>query len=146
MEISFLFEEFDVGEITGFELGDIIIEKGDFQVSSTDRNPNQSMMLFITIPVLMDSVRKMIEDKQQETEIEGVDSSYVLKVKRKRNAYYISDDKHLIGGIEQRELLNGVYIAAERVWNQYGRYIQSDSVREDFRDALERYRSVDKGI
>lgn len=102
MEISFLFEEFDVGEITGFELGDIIIEKGDFQVSSTDRN----------------------------------------KVKRKRNAYYISDDKHLIGGIEQRELLNGVYIAAERVWNQYGKYIKSDSVREDFRDAFERYRDA----
>lgn len=98
------------------------------------------MMLFITIPVLMDSVRKMIEDKQQETEIAGVDSSYVLKVKRKRNTYYISDDKHLIWGIEQRELLNAVYIAVERVWNQYGRYIQSDSVREDFRDALERYR------
>ena len=140
MEIQFLFEDLDVDEVSGFEMGDIVIEKGDFQVSSTNRSPNQSMMLFITVPQWLKAMQKMIESKKQEIQVDGVDSSYILNVRRKKRTYTICDDKYLIEGIEQGELLDSLYMAAERVWIQYGKYIQSDSVRCDFEHALENYR------
>lgn len=142
MEVIFQFDAVNINEVSGFELGDIIIKKGALQCTSLNRRPNQSMMLFITIPNLLKQIKKMIEGEKKEIIIVGVDSSYLLKITKKKNLYIISDDNCMIKSIEEKELLNSVYKAANNIWNKYGEYIISDSVRYDFRDALEYYKEL----
>lgn len=139
MNVKFLFDDIDMDEVSGFELGDIIITREGLQCTSLNRTPNQSMMLFITIPNLLKQIRKMVENRQKETVIMGVDSSYSLKIKKEKGKYVISDDKCFISGIEQKELLDAVYLEAKNIWDKYSEYIISDSVRNDFSDALEYY-------
>lgn len=128
MDIRFLFDD-NMDEISGFELGNIIISQGDLQCTSLNRKPDQSMMLFITIPHLLKQIRKMIENKEKQVIIEGVDSLYWIKIKKEKNLFIISDDKCLIKEIEQRDLLNAMYMEAKEIWNKYGQYIISDAVR-----------------
>lgn len=139
MNVKFLFDDIDMDEVSGFELGDIIITREGLQCTSLNRTPNQSMMLFITIPNLLKQIRKMVENRQKETVIMGVDSSYSLKIKKEKGSYVISDDKCFISGIEQKELLDAVYLETKNIWDKYSEYIISDSVRNDFNDALEYY-------
>ena len=141
MKVIFQFDD-DMDEVSGFELGDIIITKGDLQCTSLKRKPNQSMMLFITIHALLNQIKKMIESRKNEIVIEGVDSSYLLKITKTKNLYTVSDDKCMMKGIEQTELLNSVYQAAKTIWNKYGESIISDSVRYDFCNALKSFKEL----
>ncbi len=142
MNVVFQFDDNDMDEVSGFELGDIIIIKGDLQCTSLNREPNQSMMLFITIPNLLNQINKMIKNRKREILVVGVDSSYILKITSKKNHYIISDDKCMIKGIEQKELLESVYQAAKCIWDKYGKHIISGSVRYDFCNALKCYKEL----
>ncbi len=142
MNVVFQFDDNDMDEVSGFELGDIIIIKGDLQCTSLNREPNQSMMLFITISNLLNQINKMIKNRKREILVVGVDSSYILKITSKKNHYIISDDKCMIKGIEQKELLESVYQAAKCIWDKYGKHIISDSVRYDFCNALKCYKEL----
>lgn len=142
MNVIFQFDETDMDEVSGFELGDIIIVKGSLQCTSLNRKPNQSMMLFITIPNLLNQIRKMIKSRKREIFVVGVDSSYTLKITNKNNNYFINDDKCIIKGIKEKELLDSVYQAAKCIWDKYGKHIKSDSVRYDFCNALKCYKEL----
>lgn len=142
MNVIFQFDDADMDEISGFELGDIIIIKGDLQCTSLNRKPNQSMMLFITIPDLLNQIKKIIERKKREISVIGVDSSYTLKIIYQDNKYIISDGKGIIKGLEQKELLESIYQAARCVWDKYGKDILSDAVKHDFYNALNRYEEL----
>lgn len=142
MNVIFQFDDTDMDEVSGFELGDIIITKGDLRCTSLNRKPDQSMMLFLTIPDLLNQIKEMIESRKEEIMIMGVDSSYLLKITYKKDMYSISDDKCVIKGIEQKELLDSVYQAARCIWDKYGKHVISDSVRYDFCDALTNYKEL----
>lgn len=142
MNVLFQFDDNDMDEVSGFELGDIIIIKEGIQCTSLNRKPDQSMMLFITIPNLLNQIKKMIKSRKKEILVVGVDSSYFLKITSKKNHYFISDDKCMIEGIEQKELLVSVYQAAKYIWDKYGKQIISDSVRYDFCNALKCYKEL----
>lgn len=142
MNVLFQFDDNDMDEVSGFELGDIIIIKEGVQCTSLNRKPDQSMMLFITIPNLLNQIKKMIKSRKKEILVVGVDSSYFLKITSKKNHFFISDDKCMIEGIEQKELLVSVYQAAKYIWDKYGKQIISDSVRYDFYNALKCYKEL----
>lgn len=142
MNVVFQFDDNDMDEVSGFELGDIIITKGGKQCTSLNREPNQSMMLFITISNLLNQIKKMIKSRKREIIVVGVDSSYTLKITSKKNHYIISDDKCMIKEIEQNELLDSVYQAAKYIWDKYGKHIVSDSVQYDFCNALKSYKKL----
>lgn len=142
MNVLFQFDDNDMDEVSGFELGDIIIIKEGVQCTSLNRKPDQSMMLFITIPNLLNQIKKMIKSRKKEILVVGADSSYFLKITSKKNHYFISDDKCMIEGIEQKELLVSVYQAAKYIWDKYGKQIISDSVRYDFCNALKCYKEL----
>ena len=142
MNVLFQFDDNDMDEVSGFELGDIIIIKEGVQCTSLNRKPDQSMMLFITIPNLLNQIKKMIKSRKKEILVVGADSSYFLKITSKKNHFFISDDKCMIEGIEQKELLVSVYQAAKYIWDKYGKQIISDSVRYDFCNALKCYKEL----
>ena len=83
MNVVFQFDDNDMDEVSGFELGDVIITKGGKQCTSLNREPNQSMMLFITISNLLNQIKKMIKSRKREIIVVGVDSSYTLKITSK---------------------------------------------------------------
>ena len=84
MNVVFQFDDNDMDEVSGFELGDIIITKGGERCTSLNREPNQSMMLFITISNLLNQIKKMIKSRKREIIVVGVDSSYTLKITNKK--------------------------------------------------------------
>ena len=65
MNVLFQFDDNDMDEVSGFELGDIIIIKEGVQCTSLNRKPDQSMMLFITIPNLLNQIKKMIKSRKK---------------------------------------------------------------------------------
>lgn len=144
MNTFFLIDDIYANKITGFELGDIIFEKGNEKLSSTGRKPNQSMMLFITVPMLLMELMTMIESSKSEVLVEAVDSSYAFRIFLDKKLYCISDERNRIINIEQKELLISIYHAANSLWNQYGQYIMSKSVRDDFCDSLKKYNELIK--
>ncbi|MBE5871740.1 MAG: hypothetical protein E7294_10850 [Lachnospiraceae bacterium] len=139
MDIIFSIDEVDLNEITGFELGNISINKNELQCTSLNRIPDQSMMIFITISQLLNQIRSMIEKKEKTIIINGVDSSYWIKIQYVNNLFIVSDDRCCIKKINPAELIETVYIAALKFWEKYGNHIESDSVHFDFKNALEEY-------
>lgn len=80
MDVKFLFDDINMDEVSGLELGDIVITREDLRCTSLNRNPNQSVMLFIVIPNFLNQIRKMFQSGKKETTITGIDSSYFLKI------------------------------------------------------------------
>jgi hypothetical protein len=65
-------------ELSEFELGDIDIQIDGHVITSKNKTPSQSMMIFIAISDMLDGVRAMIEQKRKEYLFVGADSSFKI--------------------------------------------------------------------
>ena len=75
--------------LSEFELGDIEIEIDGQIISSKNKKPNQSMMVFIAISDLLDGLRGMIVNGKKEFVFVGADSSFILLFKQGKNVTHI---------------------------------------------------------
>lgn len=70
-------------QITGFELGDIALTHDEVTITSAGRKPCQSMMIFIFLSDLLDSIFELTQNKSQQAfQIIGTDSSFCLSLKK----------------------------------------------------------------
>ena len=91
LEIRFSLAPID-DDLSEFELGDIEIKIENQIISSKNKSPNQSMMIFISISELLSGTTRMINSKEQEYRFVGVGSSFTFllrKKKTKKRAYLI---------------------------------------------------------
>jgi hypothetical protein len=76
-KITFSISRID-DELSEFELGNMDIQIDDHVITSKDKTPSQSMMIFIAISDMLDGFRTMIEQKRKEYSFVGADSSFKI--------------------------------------------------------------------
>ena len=88
--------------LSEFELGDIEIEIDGQIISSKNKKPDQSMMIFIAICDLLDGIKAMLKSRKKEFVFVGADSSFTLFFKQNKNNVYIiyNSKKYIVSLIE----------------------------------------------
>ncbi len=79
-------------ELSEFELGNIDIQIDGHVITSKDKTPRQSMMIFIGISEMLDGVRTMIEQKRKEYLFVGPDSSFKVLFKQNKTGVSIVNE------------------------------------------------------
>ena len=85
--LSFKFEidSYD-DEVSGYDMGHLTLNVGEqVLVSSKSEGSKHLMMLFLSLPDLLDGVRRLLNGLTPSYEFVGVDSSFVLNISRVTN-------------------------------------------------------------
>ena len=126
-------------QLTGFELGhiDMVFENG--KVSSRNRSPDQSMMIFITIVDLLDGLKElMLNKKNKEFTLIGADSSFMIQFNRLKNHQIgVYADNKTTCEINEADLAFSIYNACISFCEKYQNQLSNENcVEEDIKSAL----------
>lgn len=139
--INIRFQLSPSGDVSGFDLGHIEVHFNGSILTSKNRIPDQSMMVFLSIVGLLDGLRAFFRNKRQGKYIfTGVDCSFFIEFRRgsnKRISININNDA--IGEVDQAELMDSVHEGCSHFIDEYLMKLPgSDPVREDVLATLER--------
>lgn len=128
--------------ISSFSRGHIIIKIDNFFLSSKQRQPDQSMMLFPAAIQLLDGTRMLIKNKQIESfEFVGDDSSFIFFL-RKQDHSMISIES-MDGKKSQvpiNDLVSSVWQGIQELLKKQGQYLsQEEIIYSDFHYALQKF-------
>lgn len=90
-KITFSLSRID-DELSEFELGNIDIQIDGNVITSKNKTPSQSMMIFIAISDMLDGFRSMIEQKRKEYLFVGADSSFKILFKENKTGVSIVNE------------------------------------------------------
>ncbi|CDG36526.1 hypothetical protein CTHBC1_1919 [Acetivibrio thermocellus BC1] len=129
--------------ISGFALGHIDVIFGEKTISSRNKIPDQSMMLFVTVTDLLDGYRKFyLSSKIEEYTCIGADSSFSISFK-KANGNNISVE---VGGeflceVNKNLLAKSIFEASSNFINRYiNKLSKDDPVVEDLITSFSHFR------
>lgn len=113
-------------EIDDFSLGHMTIIGTLNSCTSKGKVPNQSMMIFISIPLLLDGIRQFLNDKKSLTyNFVGVDCSFqffLLKVEKEE--IVIKCEKDVIDQVNSNELILAVWNGVQGFTNDFGQHLE----------------------
>jgi hypothetical protein len=129
IKFCFYFDQ-SIENLSGFDLGDIDIIIDGKTISSRGRNPDQSMMLFLTVDDLLDNYRKFLLNKgMNKYTCIGSDSSFAITfIKVKSNNIIVKVDRKLLYKTERKILTKQIFVACEQFLNNYIDKIPKDDV------------------
>jgi len=90
-KITFSLSQIDA-ELSEFELGNIDIQIDSNLITSKNKTPSQSTMIFIAISDMLDGVRTMVEQKRKEYLFVGADSSFKILFKQNKTGVSIVNE------------------------------------------------------
>ncbi|RKE18250.1 hypothetical protein [Streptomyces sp. TLI_171] len=100
------------GEPTGFDLGDIAVSGPHHSFSSAGLTPDQGMMIFPSLTLLLDQVRELLAARRGTVAFHGVDSSFRLDFATVKAGVAVSARKQSLGAVSVAELLDALNRAA----------------------------------
>ncbi|WP_171166405.1 hypothetical protein [Streptomyces sp. I05A-00742] len=131
------------GDPHGFDLGDILCEGPLGRVSSAGHTPDQGMMIYPSVVLLLDSLREFFNGGRKVARFIGVDSSFELVVRRRGKGCVVAAGSKPIAEVERDELAESVLSAAEELARtQLARVAPHDAAKEDYLAALTAFRSA----
>ena len=142
LEIKFDIFETDIENLTGLELGDIYISDGKRVCTSKGESSQQSMMIYLFVIDFLRCLMDFSVNKRNVIEVNGIDSSYFIIIKRRKKKCTIEDKKTLICDIEENELVSVLYHSACSFYNQYIQDMNiSKAVKNDYIDVLQKFKN-----
>lgn len=124
--------EFSCGDPdpTGASLGDIAIATESGIVSSADQKPDQSVMIFLSVPLLLDALGEMLEKRDvKKKEFVGVDSSFSLVFTRAgAGRLAIRYKNQTVWDGDEETLVRAVIEAADQFVSKYGSRLSPDDM------------------
>ncbi|HET6356384.1 hypothetical protein [Streptomyces sp.] len=131
------------GGPSGFDLGDMEVSGDLGRVDSRDRTPDQGMMIYLSVSLLLDTLRLFLEGSQGVFSYTGADTSFSIHVRRlKKDGLSVSVNKESVAKVSQVELRNAVLAAAEEFLAKVMSLPETDVARIDYLGALERFRTL----
>jgi hypothetical protein len=104
-----------------FDLGHFLIETEGLVVTSRDRVPDQSMMVFIAASDFLGGMVDMLDKKKKRYEFVGCDSSFILNfIRNKKDEIEIMHNKKKLCSVGDVELINAAYNASNELIQMYG--------------------------
>lgn len=129
--------------VTGLSLGHLFIQGSNSSVTSKNRVPNQSMMIFLSIVELLDGLRQFLSDTRSESyKFIGTDCSFQFTIKRvKENKFTLISDGQEIDTVTQTELLQAVWKGVKSFLDCYQNQLDpTDIVVDDLLSAVKDFR------
>lgn len=144
MILQFLLFETKDDEISGYNLGHINIGNEEKLVSSKNRRPDQSMMIFISIVSFLDGLRSFLTTNKDSFKFVGTDSSFSINfLKRKKSTVRVKVASEFEELITEADLIKCVYDACYKFYRRYEKKLSdSDPVKEDIAAALTEFRKL----
>lgn len=142
-------DDFESDSITGSDLGHMTFS-GEFgSVSSNNRVPDQSMMIFISIVLLLDGLRKFLSKKQLKTyEFVGIDSSFSVRFKKvEKNKIVVMSKDKIISRISPKDLIQDILLGVQKFMQKVGNNLpEDDPVYEDLHAALQTFSAFSRKL
>ncbi|WP_435975127.1 hypothetical protein [Streptomyces sp. Qhu_M48] len=131
------------GDPSDFDLGDITCEGESGAAGSAGHVPDQGMMIYLSVPLLLDSLRPLFTGERKAVSFVGTDTSFRLDFRRDRKGVVtVSAKGTVLGKCGLEELADAVLrptveLAEKDLWNLPA----GDGARSDYFSSLERFRA-----
>ncbi|MEW1774800.1 hypothetical protein [Streptomyces sp. NPDC086777] len=127
---------------SGFDLGHMDVRGDRGAASSRDRTPDQAMMIYLSLPLLMDGLRRFLSSRDRSFTTSAVDSSFSLTFRRGDDGSIETlHDGTVIDRSSAEDLTSAVYTAAERFARPRLPLLpEDDAGREDLEKSLAEFR------
>lgn len=139
----------DQGEANGFDLGDILVSGPLGEASSVGHVPDQGMMLYLSVPELLESLTGLLTRRSSSASFSGIDSSFGLGFRMKRKTITVAGRSGPVAQVSRAELAEAVLSAAEELAGLHiaptpARALTAaqDPARGHYLDVLQRFRLV----
>ncbi|MFE9728666.1 hypothetical protein ACFYQ5_35135 [Streptomyces sp. NPDC005794] len=131
------------GEPSGFDLGDIYCEGDSGTAKSVGHIPDQGMMIYLSVTLLLDSLRDLITGERKAISFTGSDTSFRLDFKRdKKGIVSVSAQGELIGKSSLEDLAYAVLRPAQELAEGNLSHLPvGDPVRSDYLSAVQEVRA-----
>jgi hypothetical protein len=133
-------------EHDGYSLGDMTITGRYGSITSRGKTPDQSMMIFLSITLLLDGVHALLGDdhdsrRSSELDFGAIDSSFRFMLRKKPGAFLeITSRGELIDLIPVREFIDVLWVAVEEFNMRYGKYLKDDDPAfDDWYNSIRNY-------
>ncbi|MFF4447969.1 hypothetical protein [Streptomyces sp. NPDC001502] len=137
----------DQGEPSGFDLGDMVWRGELGEASSIGQNPNQGMMIFLSVAQLLDVLRNLLQGSTAITHFVGVDSSFALTFKATKAGISVTSKSGKLAVVSRAALAATVLRAAEELADSTLEALPAhDGARDDYTAALNQFRSVARSL
>ncbi|MFG3347651.1 hypothetical protein ACGF1Z_21595 [Streptomyces sp. NPDC048018] len=133
----------DQGEPSGFDLGDVTCEGEGGAVASAGHVPDQGMMIYLSVPLLLDSLRPLFTGGGKTASFVGTDTSFRLDFRRDRKGVVtVSARGTVLGKCGLGELADAVLRPTlELAEKDLSSLPAGDGARSDYFSSLERFRA-----
>ncbi len=132
------------GEHSDFDLGDITCEGESGSVGSAGHVPDQGMMIYLSVPLLLDSLRPLLAGERKAVSFVGTGTSFRLDFRRDRKGVVaVSAKGTVLGRCGVEELTAAVLRPALRLEKEFAsRLPAGGGASSDLTSSLERFRAA----
>ncbi|MFJ3769193.1 hypothetical protein ACIPQJ_27945 [Streptomyces sp. NPDC090082] len=131
------------GEASDFDLGDIVCEGESGTVGSAGHVPDQGMMIYLSVALLLDSLHPLLTGERKTVSFVGTDSSFRLDFRRERRGVVaVAASGTTVGKCPPEELADAVLRALRELDEQSLSALPAGSgARSDLFASAERFRA-----
>ncbi|MFD4866148.1 hypothetical protein [Streptomyces sp. NPDC058412] len=117
------------------------------EATSIGQNPDQGMMIFLSVTQLLDVLRDLLQGRTAITRFVGVDSSFTLTFKATKAGISVTSRSGKLGVASRAALAATVLHAADELADSALEALPAhDGVRDDYTAALNQFRSVARSL
>ncbi|MGW4913200.1 hypothetical protein [Streptomyces sp. NPDC004270] len=141
MEFEFSVDKNEAPPPSGFDLGHTDVRGNRGEASSRDRTPDQAMMIYLSLPLLTDGLRRVLPGRDRSFTTAAVDSSYSLTFRRGEDGSIETlHDGTVIDRSSAGDLASAVHTGAERfAAPRLPLLPEDDAGREDLEKSLNEF-------
>jgi hypothetical protein len=131
------------GEPSGFDIGDMVCTGDSGNVGSVGYAPGQGMMIYLSVVLLMDNLRPLLEGRKNTVAYNAVDSSFSLTFRRNKRGVSVATTTNFrpFARCTPHQLAEAVLVAAEDMASSHlPTLADEDAGKQDYLAALDRFR------
>jgi hypothetical protein len=138
MKFTFSVAENESPPPSGYDLGHVDVLGSEGRASSRGRTPDQAMMIYLSVTLLLDGVRRFLTGRDRTYESAAVDSSFSLDFAKEKGGWVTtSHEGVLVDRSTERELADALLRGAEAFSRMTLHHLPPDDAgREDLEASL----------
>lgn len=127
----------EIDTLSGCTYGHLTVEADGARATSEERTPSQAMMLFLTVPLLLDGLRKFLPNKRERAFVlSAVGSSFPLAFTREAgNRLHVTSGQVDLGSWPARDVGEAVWRGVKEFMDTYFDALAMNDLAHDDLDA-----------
>ncbi len=140
--LEIMFELENVDDVPHeFDLGHISLLDGDVKITSKNKAPSQSMMIFLSVSNFLFIVRSLLQSNKKSMSFTGDDSSFTLLFKEEKGGLIqIYEKGKVVFKVEPEELIRSLWVSSKKFYDKYANLMEgSGAAKEDWDMAMDSF-------